>query len=106
VCALSFWNGYFLGLIFEQFTINMLNLTRSILRCEAYTPAKTLEGQTILQLLTRCVHNNKLTWNTVLSVHRFVLHGRDIWLSWHRVCRCRDTDFWATIQSNPNWSLV
>jgi len=33
------------GLIFEQFTVNMLNLMRSILRCEAYTPAKTLEGQ-------------------------------------------------------------
>jgi len=33
------------GLVFEQFTVNMLNLMRSILRCEAYTPAKTLEGQ-------------------------------------------------------------
>jgi len=41
------------GLVFEQFTINMLNLMRSILRCEAYTPAKTLEGQSyfLFQLL-------------------------------------------------------
>ena len=38
------------GLVFEQFTVNMLNLMRSILRCEAYTPAKTLEGR-ISQLL-------------------------------------------------------
>jgi len=36
----------FEGLIFEHFTVSMLNLMRSILRCEAYTPAKTLEGQT------------------------------------------------------------
>jgi len=36
------------GLVFEQFTVNMMNLMRSILRCEAYTPAKTLEGQIIL----------------------------------------------------------
>jgi len=31
------------GLIFEQFSVNTLNLMRFILRCEAYTPAKTLE---------------------------------------------------------------
>jgi len=39
------------GLVFEQFTINMLNLMRSILRCEAYTPAKTLEGLSMSYLL-------------------------------------------------------
>jgi hypothetical protein len=44
MCYLYLGHIFMVGLVFERFTVNMFNLMRNIIRCEAYKPAKSIEG--------------------------------------------------------------
>lgn len=64
------------GLIYERFTVNALNLMRSILHCETYRPAKVIEETK--SEATLMAHNIKMEFFTkdvlVELCHYFVLH--------------------------------